>query len=93
VTRSNRNPGRRSVSLVVYCLLLKLDPRPFVRIHREELLQDFQDLEQQSPSRSALWHFIASDLAASIWSGVTPIVLGTDSSCLHAIGLDAGIAG
>jgi hypothetical protein len=49
---------RRSGSLAIYRLLLELYPRAYLR-HREELLQNFQDLEQEVPSKAELWSFIA----------------------------------
>jgi hypothetical protein len=48
--------------------LLELYPRAYLRRHREELLQNFQDLEQDFPSTAALWCFVVRDLAVSVWS-------------------------
>lgn len=71
-----------SRSLTIYRLLLELYPRPYLRRHREEMLQDFEDLERASPSKSALWLFIGRDLIVSLRSqfiktlwGQTAIVL------------------
>jgi hypothetical protein len=58
----------KSGSLVIYGLLLELYPRTYLRRHREELLQNFQDLEQELPSKAAVWRFIARDLAVSLRS-------------------------
>ena len=52
--------------LAIYGLLLKLYPRAYLKRHRAELLQNFQDLEQQLPSKAALWRFVARDLAVSL---------------------------
>jgi len=51
-----------SRSLAIYGLLLGLYPRPYLQRHRAEMLQNFQDLEQASPSKSALWLLIERDL-------------------------------
>jgi hypothetical protein len=61
----------RSRSLAIYGLLLELYPRTYLRRHREEMLQNFQDLERELPSRAALCCFIAKDLAVSLRSDVT----------------------
>jgi hypothetical protein len=60
-----------SRGLAIYGLLLQLYPRAYLRRHREELLQNFQDLEQALSSRTALWRLIAKDLAVSLWSEFT----------------------
>lgn len=57
-----------SRGLAVYGLLLELYPRAYLRRHREELLQNFRDLEQELPSKTALWCLIAKDLAISLKS-------------------------
>ncbi len=71
-----------SRSLAIYGLLLGLYPRPYLRQHRAEMLRNFQDLEQASPSGAALWLFLGKDLAVSLRSqfaktlwGQTAIVL------------------
>lgn len=58
----------RSRSLVIYRLLLELYPRTYLQRHREELLQNFQDIEQALPSKAALWCFITKDLIFSLRS-------------------------
>lgn len=58
----------RSGSLAIYGLLLGLYPRAYLQRHREELLQNFQDLEQELPSKAALWCFVAKDLTVSLRS-------------------------
>lgn len=61
-----QEPCARSRSLAIYGLLLKLYQCGYLRRHREELLQNFQDLEQDIPSAAALWCFIAKDLVVSL---------------------------
>jgi hypothetical protein len=63
-----RPQGQRgkSGSLAVYALLLRLYPRDYLRRHGEELLENFQDLERELPSKAALWCFMARDLAVSL---------------------------
>ena len=63
-------PAQRggSGSLAIYGLLLQLYPRTYLQRHREELLQNFQDLEQELPSSAAVWWFIGRDLAVSLRS-------------------------
>jgi hypothetical protein len=65
-----------SWSQAIYGLLLELYPRPYLQQHRAEMLQNFQDLEQASPSKSALWLFIARDLVASLQSQFTRTLWG-----------------
>lgn len=57
-----------SRSRAIYSLLLELYPRAYLRRHRAELLQNFQDLERDLPSKAALWRLIIRDLAVSLWS-------------------------
>jgi hypothetical protein len=71
-----------SRSLAIYRLLLELYPWPFLQQHRAEMLRNFEDLEQESQSRTALWLFIGKDLAVSLRSqfiktlgGQTAIIL------------------
>jgi hypothetical protein len=82
----------RSRSLVIYGLLLELDPRTYVRRHREELLQNFQDLEQDLPSKAALWCFIAKDLAASLRSEFIRTFWGQTTIVFTVLGLMLAIA-
>jgi hypothetical protein len=65
-----------SRSLAVYGLLLELYPRPYLQQHREEMLQNFQDLEQASASKVELWLFLARDLLASLRSQFTRSLWG-----------------
>lgn len=60
----------------IYGLLLELYPRPYLQQHRAEMLQNFQDLEQQSPSKSALWLFVAKDLAVSLGAQFARMLCG-----------------
>jgi hypothetical protein len=80
MARTEQNGTSRS--LAIYRLLLELYPRPYLQQHRAEMLQNFQDLEQASPSKAELWLFIGRDLAVSLRSqfnktlwGQTAIVL------------------
>jgi hypothetical protein len=65
-----------SLSRAIYGLLLGLYPRPYLRRHRPEMLQNFQDLERESPSKAELWLFIAKDLAISLRSQFTRTLWG-----------------
>jgi hypothetical protein len=62
-----------------------------VRRHREELVQNFQDLEQELASKAALWCFIAQDLAGSLRSEFTQHS-GVRPHCLHDSEPDAAVA-
>lgn len=68
--------GGASRGLAIYGLLLELYPRAYLRRHREELLQNFQDLEQALPSRTELWCLIAKDLAISLRSELSRTLAG-----------------
>jgi hypothetical protein len=65
-----------SRSLAIYGVLLELYPRRYLQRHRAEMLQNFQDLEQASPSKSALWLFIGKDLLVSLQSQFTRTLWG-----------------
>ena len=65
-----------SRSLAIYGLLLELYPRPYLQQHRAEMLQNFQDLEQASPSKAELWLFLVRDLAVSLRSQFTKTLWG-----------------
>ncbi len=74
--------SRTSRSQAIYGWLLELYPRSYLQQHRAEMLQNFQDLDQASPSKAALWLFLGKDLAVSLRSqfmktlwGQTAIVL------------------
>jgi len=69
MTHSEQNGASRS--LAIYGLLLELYPREHLQHHRAEMLQNFQDLEQASPSKAALWLFIGRDLLVSLQSQIT----------------------
>lgn len=64
MTREGKKGPSRS--LAIYGLLLGLYPRAYLRRHREELLQNFQDLEREFASKAALWRLIAKDLIVSL---------------------------
>jgi hypothetical protein len=68
-----------SRSQAIYGLLLELYPRPYLERHRAEMLQNFQDLEQASPSKSALWLFVGKDLLVSLQSQFTRTLWGQTS--------------
>jgi hypothetical protein len=55
-----------SRGLALYRLLVELYPPRYLRQHRAEMLQNFEDLQQQSPSKHVLWMFIARDLLVSL---------------------------
>lgn len=65
-----------SRGLAVYGLLLGLYPRAYLRRHREELLQNFRDLERDLPDRAALWRLIVKDLAVSLKSQFVGTLMG-----------------
>lgn len=72
--RKRNNGG--SPGLALYRLLLQLYPPAYLRRHRAELLQNFQDLERAMPSSLALWLFIAKDLAVSLGAELTRTLWG-----------------
>ena len=65
-----------SRSLAIYGLLLEFYPRSYLQQHRAEMLQNFQDLERASPSKSALWLLIGRDLLVSLQSHFTRMLWG-----------------
>jgi hypothetical protein len=71
-----RRRSGTSRSLVIYGWLLELYPCAYLLQHRAEMLQDFEDLEQASPSKAALWLFIGRDLAVSLRSQFTKTLWG-----------------
>src|SRR5437762_1941533 len=62
----------RSWSLAVYALLLKIYAPKFLVRHRAEMLQNFEDLENASSSKAALWLLVGRDLMLSIISRNIP---------------------
>ena len=44
--------------MAVYALLLELYAPEFLAQHREEMLQNFEDLENASTSKAAVWLLI-----------------------------------
>jgi hypothetical protein len=78
--------------LAIYGLLLELYPHAYLRRHREELLQNFQDLEQELPSKTALRCFIAKDLAVSLRSEFTRTLWGQATIVFTVLGLMLAIA-
>jgi hypothetical protein len=65
-----------SRGLVIYGLLLWLYPHAYLRRHREELLQNFRDLERELPAKTALWCLIAKDLFISLGSELSRTLAG-----------------
>lgn len=71
-----RRKNGSSRGLAIYTLLLQLYPPAYLRRHRAELLQNFQDLERAMPSSVALWLFITKDLAVSLGAELTRTLSG-----------------
>src|SRR5215468_4649261 len=65
-------PKTRSRSLAVYGFLLGLYAPEFLARHRAEMLQNFEDLENASSSKAALWLLIGEDLMLSLISRNIP---------------------
>ncbi len=94
MVRTGQNETSRS--LAIYGLLLELYPGPYLQRHRAEMLHNFQDLEQASPSKSALWLFIGRDLLVSLrsqitrtfWGQTTIVVLVLSVMLIYAGGHD-----
>src|SRR4029453_12173192 len=63
---------RRTRSLAVYEFLLELYAPEFLARHRAEMLQNFEDLENASSSKAALWLLIGEDLMLSFFSRKIP---------------------
>ena len=63
---------RRTRSQAVYGLLLGLYAPEFLARHRAEMVQNFEDLENASSSRAALWLLVAKDLLLSVISRNIP---------------------
>ena len=82
----------RSRSFAVYKWLIELYPRVYLRLHREELLQNFQDIEQELPSKTALWCFIAKDLIFSLRSEFIRTLWGQTIMAFTVLGVIAAIA-
>jgi hypothetical protein len=70
MTRTGQKSGSRS--LAVYALLLELYAPEFLQRHRAELLQNFEDLEDASSSKAAVWLLIGKDLMISLISRNIP---------------------
>lgn len=72
-----------SRSLAIYGLLLNLYPQEYLRHHRAEMLQNFEDFEQTSSSKTELWLFLGKDLAIcfgarfikSLWGQTTIVAI------------------
>jgi hypothetical protein len=70
MTRTEQKSGSRS--LAVYALLLELYAPEFLQRHRAELLQNFEDVEDASSSKAAVWLLIGKDLMISLISRHIP---------------------
>jgi hypothetical protein len=57
---------QESRSLRLYARLLQLYSPAFLQRHRAEMLQNFADLEDATPSKTALWVLIGKDLTMSL---------------------------
>jgi hypothetical protein len=66
---------------------VELYPRAYLSRHRAELLQNFRDLERESPSKAAFWRFIAKDLAVSLWSEFRRTLWGQTAVRFAILGL------
>jgi hypothetical protein len=66
MTRPQQQTPSRSLRL--YARLLELYPPAFLQQHREEMLQNFADLEDAGMSKAALWLLIGKDLTMSLVS-------------------------
>jgi hypothetical protein len=65
-------PKTGSRSSAMYTLLLELYAPEFLARHRAEMLQNFEDLENNLSSKTALWLFIGKDLMFSLISRNIP---------------------
>jgi hypothetical protein len=70
MVRTGRNTPSRSRA--VYGFLLGLYAPEFLARHRAEMLQNFEDLENASSSKAALWLLIGEDLMLSFISRKIP---------------------
>jgi hypothetical protein len=63
---------RRTHSQAVYGFFLRMYAPEFLARHRAEMLQNFEDLENASSSKAALWLLIGEDLMLSFFSRKIP---------------------
>lgn len=56
----------KSLSYHLYRCVLFLYPTSYIRMHRDEMLQNFEDLEKDTGSQGALMKFILRDLVISL---------------------------
>lgn len=82
----------RSRSLAIYEWLLGVYPRAYLRRHRQELLQNFQDMEQEFPSKAALWSFVVRDLIVSLHSEVMQTFWGQTTIVFTILSLILAVA-
>jgi CubicO group peptidase (beta-lactamase class C family) len=83
-SREAMGRNTRSRSLAVYGFLMALYSREFLARHGAEMLQNFEDLERASPSKTALWRLvgedfvrslISRDIPKSIWGNAAPLFI------------------
>src|SRR5690348_9778468 len=74
----------RSRSVAAYTFLLRIYAPEFLARHRAEMLQNFEDLENASSSKAALWLLMGEDLMRSLisrkipkslWGHAAPVVI------------------
>ena len=69
----------------MYGLLLELYPPEYLKQHRAEMLQNFEDLEHASSSKAALWLFVGKDLMTSLISHYVPTREGQMKSVRNSL--------
>jgi hypothetical protein len=75
----------RSRSSAMYALLLELYAPEFLARHRAEMLQNFEDLEYTSSSKTALWLFIGKDLMLNLISRNIPKSLWGQTALMFVV--------
>ena len=77
VTSTHARPSR--ISIAVYELLLLLYAPEFLAQHRAEMLQNFEDLENTSSPKIALWVLVGKDLMLSLSQHADELLHGAGS--------------
>jgi hypothetical protein len=85
MARTEQHGSSRAAA--IYGLLLSLYPRPYLLQHRAEMLQNFRDFEQTSPSKAELWLFLARDLTVSLWSQFNRTLFGQTAIMVSVLAL------
>lgn len=83
---------RTSRSRAVYDLLLSLYPQEYLRWHRAEMLQNFEDFDANSSSKVELWLFMGKDLLLSLRPYFTPSLWGQLTVIIAVLGVVIAIA-